>query len=369
MNKLLCKSGVLLCTLAIFMGCMTTAKNSSSESKKEGDVSEAEMVQKIKDFYSAKPVYHDNPEDVQVMWQDFDAFWAAVDAAKQADGSYDKQTFYNSYLANKSGDLDSYSEIFYGSKDGMYRNYHLIPFYQSFRSFLGDKSIFDKQVYIAHLKKLKEYYPEAKFPNVHLHIGHMKQGGTAVSLGLILGSEVFQKDTGADYSKLDGKLAKIGPDYFGNLPRTNMEFLTIHELMHFQQLLVKDMTVVYFNRDLLNTSLIEGTAEFLSYVITGQSTLADDVKAYGKANETELWQKFKEDRKAGNPTSWLYNFSNPDRGDVPSDLGYWMGFRIAKSYWDKMEDKQQAFRDILLWDDADEFLEKSGYDGLHSKDK
>ncbi len=368
MNKILYKSGVLLCTLAIFMGCMTTAKSSSSESKKEGDVSEAQMAQKIKDFYSAKPVYHDNPEDVQVIWHDFDAFWAAVDAAKQADGSYNEQIFYDSYLANKSGDLDSYSEIFYGSKDGMYQNYPLIPFYQSFRSALGDKSIFDKQVYIAHLNKLKEYYPEAKFPNVHFHIGHMKQGGTAVPLGLILGPEVFQKDTSADYSKLDGKLAKIGPDYFGTRPRTNLELLTIHELMHFQQQLVKDMTVSYFNRDLLYTSLIEGTAEFLSYVITGEASMIQMTQAYGEANETELWHKFKEDRKAGNRVAWLYN-ATKDRGGVPADMGYWVGFRIAKSYWDNMADKQQAFRDILLWDDADEFLEKSGYDALHSKNK
>ena len=344
-------------------------KDSSSESKKEGMSEEEMMKQKMKDFYSAKIIYHDNPEDVQVIWHDFDAFWSAVDAAKQADGSYNEQTFYDSYLANKSGDLDSYSEIFYGSKDGMYRNYHLVPFYESFRSFLADKSILDKQVYIGYLKKLKEYYPEAKFPNVHLHIGHMRQGGTAIPLGIILGPDVLQKDTGADYSKLDARWAKIGSSFLSTLPRTNMEFINIHEVMHFQQQLVRDRAASYFNRDMLHVSLIEGAAEFLSSVITGRSVLADNAKVYGEANETELWQKFKEDRKAGNSTAWLYNFGNPDRGDVPADMGYWMGFRIAQSYWDKIEDKQQAFRDILLWDDADEFLEKSGYDVLHSKDK
>ena len=369
MNKILYKGSILLCTLVILMGCMTTPKDSSSESKKEG-MSEAEMMmQKLREYYSADSmIYHDNPEDVQVMWQDFDAFWSAVDAAKQADGSYDKQAFYDSYLANKSGDLDKHSENFYGTKDGMYQNYPLIPFYQSFRSTLGDKSIFDKQVYIAHLKKLKEYYPEARFPNIHFHIGNMRQGGTAVPLGIIIAPEVFQKDVGADYSKLDGKMAKIAPTIFGKNPRKNLESMNIHEVMHFQQIFGKDLVAGYFNRDLLNTSLIEGTAEFLSSVITGGSILADDVKAYGKANETELWQKFKEDRKAGNPTAWLYN-GNKDRGGVPADMGYWVGFRIAKSYWDNMEDKQQAFRDILLWDDADEFLEKSGYDVLHSKNK
>ena len=113
MNKLLCKTGVLLCTLAIFMGCMTTAKNSSSESKKEGASKAEMMMQKMREYYSAKSmIYHDNPEDVQVSWQDFDAFWSAVDAAKQADGSYNEQTFYDSYLANKSGDLDSIFRVF-----------------------------------------------------------------------------------------------------------------------------------------------------------------------------------------------------------------------------------------------------------------
>ena len=134
-------------------------------------------------------------------------------------------------------------------------------------------------------------------------------------------------------------------------------------------LVAKNFVASLLNRDLLHTSLIEGAAEFLNSVITGQNKLlSEEVQAYGEANETKLWQKFKEDRKAGNRVAWLYNGSK-DRGGVPADMGYWVGFRIAKSHWDNMEDKQQAFRDILLWDDADEFLEKSGYDALHSKNK
>lgn len=58
-------------------------------------------------------------------------------------------------------------------------------------------------------------------------------------------------------------------------------------------------------------------------------------------------------------SDWLYNGSKSQ--NRPADLGYWIGYKITKAYYDKAADKKQAVADIIQIDDADEFLEKSGY--------
>ena len=43
------------------------------------------------------------------------------------------------------------------------------------------------------------------------------------------------------------------------------------------------------------------------------------------------------------------------------DLGYWVGYRIVKAYYQRAADKQQAFREILGLSDPQAFLNKSGW--------
>lgn len=38
-----------------------------------------------------------------------------------------------------------------------------------------------------------------------------------------------------------------------------------------------------------------------------------------------------------------------------------MGYRIAQAYFERATDKRLAIRDILLMDDPQDFLERSGY--------
>ena len=45
----------------------------------------------------------------------------------------------------------------------------------------------------------------------------------------------------------------------------------------------------------------------------------------------------------------------------PADLGYYVGFRIAESYFERTTDKKKAIRDILTARDYPAFLRASGY--------
>ncbi len=45
----------------------------------------------------------------------------------------------------------------------------------------------------------------------------------------------------------------------------------------------------------------------------------------------------------------------------PSDLGYYIGYKISEAYYKNSKDKRRAIRDILTVQDFAAFLEKSRY--------
>ena len=54
---------------------------------------------------------------------------------------------------------------------------------------------------------------------------------------------------------------------------------------------------------------------------------------------------------------WLYS----SQAGRPNDLGYWMGYKIVKAYYDKAADKKKAIDEILHIRDFNQFLAASGY--------
>jgi uncharacterized protein YjaZ len=52
---------------------------------------------------------------------------------------------------------------------------------------------------------------------------------------------------------------------------------------------------------------------------------------YSNAHEKELWQTFKSQLCTQKTGDWLYNMSSVK--DKPSDLGYYIGYKIAQSYY------------------------------------
>lgn len=73
-----------------------------------------------------------------------------------------------------------------------------------------------------------------------------------------------------------------------------------------------------------------------------------------------MWLKFKAEMNGSDTDRWLYEGENIPPG-IPADLGYWMGYKITKSYYDKAHDKRAAIKAILLFKDAKAFLKASGF--------
>lgn len=180
-----------------------------------------------------------------------------------------------------------------------------------------------KSIYAA----MKYWYPYSKFPPVYFVVGRFNSGGTVSDAGIILGAEM-QKD-------LEG------------LPG-----LVAHELIHFQQ------RNKFSKSNVLTQSLIEGSADFIGELISGENINAKTYE-YGDKYEMKLRKEFVQVMNDEKFTDWLYGTSGKD--DRPNDLGYWIGYKIVKSYFDKQTDKQQAILDVLYMSDPYDFLFSSGY--------
>jgi uncharacterized protein YjaZ len=73
-----------------------------------------------------------------------------------------------------------------------------------------------------------------------------------------------------------------------------------------------------------------------------------------------LWTEFKNELCNQNIGNWLYNGSAVK--GKPADLGYFIGYEIAKEYYKNAKDKKQAIVDIIGMSDPIDFLQKSRYD-------
>ena len=74
-------------------------------------------------------------------------------------------------------------------------------------------------------------------------------------------------------------------------------------------------------------------------------------------HETEIETRFAADMDKTDLGDWIDNTTPEKLGD----LGYWVGYRIVKAYYDHAPDKHQALVDIFHNTDAKAFLAKSGW--------
>lgn len=190
--------------------------------------------------------------------------------------------------------------------------------------------------------KLASAYPEAKFPAVTIVVGRGRPVGITNPSGVTIGLEAL---CGANFMN----------------PNLEDRFVRViaHEYGHIQQPDdVQALEVGMPGATLLRMSLIEGAAEFTSELITGDVANWQH-KAWTRGHEAEIEAAFVRDMDKTEVSAWLNN--GPGDAAHPGDLGYWVGHRIVKAYYDRAKDKRQALREIYDIRDPHAFLEKSGW--------
>ena len=272
-----------------------------------------------------------NPDEIEIITSDIDRFWNTVD--------------------NYEGDLSLALEENY-IKPGTEGLKDFIPKRIISSSYLASTYLEDKDYYtnirmstmqvdstkkeiVKYYKLFKKIYPKAKFPDIYYVIGSRNSGGTASKNGLLIGAEVY-----TDFNKY--------------VPTV------IHELMHFNQTKYKSSWGTP-----LTQAIHEGGADFIASLVLGDSIrMNDETYNYGYQHEKELWIEFSnkmhETGKVGKLEQYKWFYGGQEEG-LPMMLGYFIGHQIAKSYYDKMEDKQKAIYRILNNHFSKRFLEDSGY--------
>lgn len=187
------------------------------------------------------------------------------------------------------------------------------------------------------MRTLSDLYSEARFPPITIAIGRGKPVG------------VGGRDTGVQI----GAEALCATDWINPDIEDRFVRVIVHEYAHVQQ------AVAFSEAEgttVLSASLEEGAAEFITELTTGAMSYAY-IGALVAGREKDIETAFAADAGKTDLSAWLYN-STPEK---PADLGYWVGYRIVKSYYQNAADKGQALRDIFGMTDPNEFLARSGW--------
>lgn len=190
------------------------------------------------------------------------------------------------------------------------------------------------------LLTLNELYPAAQFPPVTIAISRGKPVGVADSTGVIIGLEA---------------LCAVG--YLNPNVEDRFVHTIAHEYTHVQQAL--NSAALYNNPKptVLEASLIEGAADFTAALISKEAAFRSPYAPADMASTKAIESKFAADQGKTDLSQWIDNGTLTE----PGNLGYWVGYRIVKSYYEHAADKREALRDIVEMKDARAFLHKSGW--------
>jgi hypothetical protein len=187
------------------------------------------------------------------------------------------------------------------------------------------------------LSKLGQLYPQAIFPPVTIAVGRGKPVG--------IGSPASGVQIGLE--------ALCATNFLNPNVEDRFVHVIAHEYVHVQQAsaLVDDD-----HPTVLEGSLIEGAAEFVGELTSGEVAYSQ-LHAMTKGREKQIETAFVSDEDKTDLSNWLYNSTL----EKPADLGYWVGYRIVKSYYQHAADKRSALREIMEMTDPKALLSKSGW--------
>lgn len=186
--------------------------------------------------------------------------------------------------------------------------------------------------------KFADLYPQARFPPVAIVVGRGKPVGTANQDGLFIGLEAL---CAADF---------MNPDL-----EDRFVHVIAHEYGHIQQS-GTDFEEGDPNATVLRVSMLEGVAELIAELSSG-SVGNPGLTRWTNGQEAQIETAFVQDMDSTDLSKWAYNY----RPDQSYDLGYWVGYRIAKSYYLHADDRKVALKQLIALDDPKAILKASGW--------
>jgi hypothetical protein len=297
-----------------------------------------------------------HPVAQQVHTRDIDNFWIAYDAVRgEADPARRQQLIKTLYIDKGTPGLHALMQARDYSGEQYVAAIDAWPRYWASIRPLTGRALAATTALDADLAKLKRLYPALRPASITYAIGVLRTGGTTLDDKVLIGAELALGDDSVDVSELPEPLQTRLRTFYASQPFHNNRQNNIHEYIHTQQAEAGDTLAQY--------ALREGAAELVAELVTGKKPDLP-LYVYGPAHEDALKAQFQADRRGNEYRDWLYN-SSANRFGV-SDLGYYVGYRIARAYYDAHPDKGKAVADLLelRYDDreaVDELIERSGY--------
>lgn len=313
------------------------------------------------------PQVNRDPNQAKFVTSDIDNFWRAFDlATKEADREKKIAVFQTHYLDKGSVGLQDFVRLRIKSARGLVEAIERLPkFYASVRPSTLRIAEMEKKMRRS-FRKFKRIYPDAAFPDVYFVIGVANTGGTASGSGLLIGAELYGLTSNTPRDEFPAWFKTFLPDVGDEKellrlvtkaldtalkPVEKLPFIVAHESCHFNQNYPKQTTV-------LEKSIQEGACDLIAELAAGE-VINPAIKVYGDRHEADLWREFQAEMNGTDLNKWMYNsFKIKDR---PGDLGYYMGYRISKAYYQNAKDKRHAIRDVLNIKNFRDFLDRSRY--------
>ncbi len=287
-------------------------------------------------------VSHQHPDSARIVGEDVERFWAAWDASTPATRAAALKSM---YLDRGTPGLQDFTILRIGTAEGLAEAVDRFPgYYRSARASTLRAGTYEPQIREA-FRRMEALHPESVFPDVYFLVGNLSTGGTTSGRGLLIGTEVYGRTPEAPESEMAPWMRAV----FRGVEE--VPHIVAHELVHYQQDYAPGST-------LLRQSLVEGVADFVGELISGRH-INPAAQAYGDAHEGELWCEFRAQMNGTDTSGWMYNAVRAT--DRPSDLGYYVGSRIAKAYHERAADRSRALAEMLEIRDFGAFLAASGY--------
>ena len=280
--------------------------------------------------------------NMKIVTTDINNFWEMYDVYKITGNIEDIQKL---YFDKRSAGLDAFTKVRVINAVQMEKAIKMYPEYlESIRDNTLKLSGINEKI-TGYFTNLKEIYPDVYFPDVYFTMGCFNTGGTATGRMLLIGAELMCADDNSPKDKLNNWLK-------GNIGNfDDIEQIVMHESIHTMQTLKQ--------RNLLGAAILEGACDFIASMVTGHEQNSAHY-IYGNRYEKGLWKEFKKEMNGDDYSRWLYSGNNSI--GRPSDLGYFIGYKICEAYYENADDKKQAVKDIIEVKDFEAFLKKSGYD-------
>lgn len=285
-----------------------------------------------------------DPEQAEIITSDVEHFWQAFDDAAKVPAEQQAEVYAREYFDPGSQGFKDFiafrkvTPASFAAHVEQNRDY-----YATIRPRIGEV-VGQKPMIQAAFRRFKALYPDISFPkHAYFVVGTQHGAGMNSDDGIILAAEMFATPPGTPYG-----YNKVYPEY--------VPFSVVHETVHFNQ-----SFQIGDGAPLLPSVVNEGSADFIASLVLPEPAVRQttDRWQYGCARESALAARFMQELDAAQVQPWLYDHA-PDTG-WPPDMGYWLGYRIAQTYYAQAKDKTAALRAILQVTDFKALLKASGY--------